>query len=880
MKLHARLRSLFRRTSAEHELTREVDFHLEMETQANVRAGMKPAEARLAALRSFGGVAQIQEECRDAWGVRFFDNLKQDLIYGLRGFRHNPGFALVVVLTLALGIGANTAIFSVVHGVLLRPLSYQAPDRIVTLNQAAPKDGQPFLGFSVLDFTDFRSRNRAFRAMAEYHSMWFILLGRPDPERVQTGVVSDNFFNLLGVKPLLGRTFLPGEDRPGAPAVLVLSYEYWQRSFGGDPQVVGRVFEMNNRPHTVVGVLPPIPAFPNSDQVYMPASACPFRGAENTLTNRQGRIISNVFARLKDGVNPTQALDDARRVGSELCGEFPASYPVDGGYTVGLQDITTAFTGNARMPLLLLLATSGFVLLIACANVANLALARLVRRDRELAVRAAMGAGRSRIVRQLITENLLLALLGGAAGLALAAGGLRLLAGYAGRFLPRADEIAINGPVLLFTFAVAIATGLLFGSRPAVPAGDRLAETLKDGARGSGGARNRLRALLVVSQVAVSVPLLVCAGLTARSLFKLQQVDPGLDTSRVLAANLNLNWSRYNDFTKRYGFWERTMTEVSTLAGVESVAVTGVEPLNGLVNFATPFRLAGQAPAPNSPSPGATILVSSEKYFEVVGQPLLRGRTFLSSDAQAAPAVAIINQSLAGRLWAGEDPVGRRITFDNGTTWTTIVGVVANSRQQLNAAPVDEIHVPLRQTGGLISATVLVRTTDAPAALGRPLREAIRKADPQQPVTRIETLEEVRHNALVAPRLLVTLLGLFAVLALVITAAGIGGVLAFTVSQRTQEIGVRMALGASRADVLWMVLRHGLGLVVLGLVLGTIAASFLTHLMAGVLYAVPPTDPFTFAAVVVVLLLVAVAACLLPARRATAINPMVALRAS
>jgi predicted permease len=880
MKLPAQLRHLFRtlfkREEVERELDAELKFHLEMEAAAHQRAGLAPDEARTTALREFGGVPQVQEECRDSWGVRFIDHLRQDVGYGLRGLRRNPGFAAIVILTLALGIGANTAIFSVVQGVLLRPLSYEAPDRIVMLNQAAPKSGQPFLGFSVLDFTDFRERNRGFSSLAEYHSMWFILLGRPEPERVQTGVVSDNFFDLLGVKPLLGRTFLPGEDKPGAPAVLVLSYEYWQRSFGGDPNVVGQVFEMNNKPHTVVGVIPPIPAFPNADQVYMPASACPFRGAERVLTNRQGRIISNVFARLKDGVSPDLALADAKRVGVELCGAYADAYPVDGGYTVELQSVSSAFTGNSRTPLLVLLATSGLVLLIACANVANLALARLVRRDRELAVRTAMGAGRGRIFRQLLTENLLLAVIGGGAGLLLAAGGLKLLVQYSSRFLPRANEITIDAPVLLFTFGVSILTGLIFGSRPHLPAAEQLAATLKDGTRGSGG-RNRLRALLVVAQVAVSVPLLVGAGLSARSLLKLQQVDPGLQANRVLSANLNLNWSRYTDAATRYGFWERAIEEARKLPGVTAVAVSGVEPLNGLVNFATPFRLEHQPLQPGTPSPSATVIASSEEFFSSIGQPLLRGRAFLSSDTRTAPPVAIINQSLASRLWANDDPVGQRITFDNGTTWTTIVGVVANTRQQINAAPVDEIHVPLRSIG-LLSGSILVRSEANPASLGTALREAIRRVDAKQPVTRIETIEEVRNNSLAGARLVASLLGLFALLALAITAAGIGGVLAFTVSQRTQEIGIRMALGASRADVLWMVLRQGLQLVAIGLVLGTIAASFLTHLMASVLFGVPPTDLPTFGAVVAVLLAVAALACLLPARRATAVNPMQALR--
>lgn len=816
----------------------------------------------------------------DAPRGQFLDHLKQDLGYGLRSLRRNPGFATIVVLTLALGIGANTAIFSVVHGVLLRDLPYTEPDRLVALSQAAPKAGQAALGFSVPDFTDFRERNRAFAGLSEYHSMWFILLGRAEPERVQTGVVSDNFFDVLGVKPLLGRAFLPGEDKPGAPAVLVLSYDYWQRNFGGDPNVVGQVFELNNKPHTVVGVLPPLPAFPNPDHVYMPASACPFRGAERTLTNRNGRIISNVIARLNPGVSPVQAADDARRVGVELCGIYPQNYPVADGYTVQLRSVIDAFTGTARTPLLVLLATSGFVLLIACANVANLTLARLVRRDRELAVRVAMGASRGRIIQQLVTENLLLAAVGGVVGLALAAGGLHVLTRYAGQFLPRADAIGLNGAVLAFTAVVSILTGLLFGSRPTLPAGDRLAETLKDGSRGSGGAGNRLRSLLVVAQVAVSVPLLIGAGLATRSLLKLQQVDPGLETANVLAANLNLNWTRYDDFPKRYAFWERITLEVSQLAAVQSVAVSGAEPLSGLASFPTAFALEGRPIEPGSPSPRAMVLTVSEDYFSTIGQPLLRGRAFTSGDTRDAPKVAVINQTMAARYWPNLDAVGQRLTFDNGVSWTTVVGVVASARRRLNAEPTDEIHVPLRTGAGIITGTVLLRTRGAPAAVARELREAIRRVDPLQPVTKIETLEQVRDGSLVAPRLIATLLALFATLALIITAAGIGGVLAFTVSQRTQEIGIRMALGASRADVLWLVLRQGLGLVLIGLVVGTLAAFFLVRLMAGVLYGVPPTDPVTFATVVSVLVAVAAVACLLPARRATGISPMIALRAS
>jgi putative ABC transport system permease protein len=812
--------------------------------------------------------------------LRFFEHLRHDCGYGLRGIARNPAFSAIVIVTLALGIGANTAIFSVVHGVLMRPLPYTAPDRLVILNQAAPKIGENSFGFSVPDFTDFREKTRAFSALSEYHSMWFILLGRPEPERVQTGVVSDNFFGTLGVKPLLGRGFRPGEDKQGAAPVLLLSYNFWKNSFAGDRNVVGQTFQMNDKPHTVIGVLPPLPAFPNLDQVFMPAAACPFRGADRVLTNRGGRIISHVFARLKDGVTERQAAADVHRVGAELAAAYPQNYPTTDGYVARIQSLTEAFTGRSRTPLFVLLATSAFVLLIACANVANLSLSRLVLRDHELAMRVALGAGRGRILQQLITENLLLAALGGLAGLAIAAWGLDALKAYAAAFLPRADEIRISAPVLIFTAAVSLFTGLLFGSWPRLPGGGGLFGTLKDGARGASTQSGRLRGLLIIGQVAISVPLLVGAALAARSLVRLHQVDPGIDTNRVVAASLSLNFTKYNTFEKRLDFWDRNLEEIRRLPEVESVAVSGSVPLNGLANNPSTFAIEHRDTQTNSASASAFARISSEDYFKTVGQPLLRGRFFTSGDTREAPAAVIINQSLASRYWPGQDPVEQRITFDNGQTWATIVGIVANARQQIDSESQDEIHFPLRAGNALNAGSLVVRTHGAPGGLRQELREAIRRVDPQQPVTRIETLEQVRTRALASPTLIATLLGLFAFVALVITAAGIGGVLAFSVNQRTQEIGIRMALGASRSAVLKMVLRQGLTLVLLGLGAGTIGAVFLARLMRDVLYRVSPSDPLTFLAVAIVLLGVALFASLMPARRATMVNPITALRAN
>lgn len=872
-------RKLFRRTTAEQELQRELQFHLEQEAAAHERAGLDPAEARRRAHRDFGGLGKIQEDVRAAWGVRWIDHLKQDLAYALRTLRHQPGFAAIVILTLALGIGANTAIFSVVHGVVLRALPYRAPERLFEVRQSDRSTPGPAFGTSPIELADFRERLQTFSGLAEHHSMWFILLGRPEPERIQTGVVSANFFGVLGVKPILGRDFTEADEQMGANAVILLTHEYWQRSFAGDPNVVGRVYEMNDRPHTVVGILPPLPAYPNANHIYVPTCGCPFRSSENSRTQRPARIISQVIGRLKDGVSLEQARADLQRVAAQLAQENPSAYRREAGYTANLVPLDDSFTGDSRAPLYVLLATAGFVLLLACANVANLTLSRLVHRERELTVRAALGAGRGRLFRQLLTETCLLSALGGLAGLAVAAAGLPLLLRYTSTVLPQTGEITLHWPMLCFTLGVSILTVLVFGSRPALPATDHLGDALKDGARGSGGRRTRLRAILVVAQVAISVPLLVGAGLSARSLLKLEQADPGVRTDSVLTAALDLNFARYNTPPKRLEFWLKALTAARELPGVQSVGLTGREPLNGLVNFLQPFLLQDRPPDPRGDRPQASVTLVEESYFETVGQPLLQGRAFRADDTATSQPVLIVNQSLASRYWPQSSALGRQLTFDNGQTWAEIVGVVANARQQLNHDPVDELYVPLRRTGPL-TASIVVRTQGDATALSGAVRATIRAVDPHQPITRLQTLSETRAFALLPYRLIATLLGCFAGLALVICLAGLGGVLAYSVSQRTQEIGVRMALGASQRDVLWMILQQGLRLVGAGLLLGTAAALTLGKAMTSVLYGVQASDPLTFTFVLALLILVALAASLLPARRATRINPIVALRAN
>jgi putative ABC transport system permease protein len=803
--------------------------------------------------------------------------LMQDLRFALRSLRKSPGFTLVSVLTLALGIGANTAVFSMIRGIMLRPLPYEHGERLVYLRQPAPLGGVANAQFSPLELADYRQRSRAVESLVEYHSMPFILLGQGEPRRVQTGVVSANYFDVLGVRPMLGRTFRHGEDQPSADPVLVLSHGFWVNRLGGDPAIVGKTFEMNDRIHTVVGVLPPVPQYPAENDVYMPSSSCPFRMAPFTLNNRTARML-HIFGRLAPDTPVAQAQTELEAIAGTLRSEYAAAYPSGQGFTISATSLHDELTKDARPTLLLLIGTTAFVLLIACANIANLTLARLTWRSREMALRAALGADRVRLFRQMLTESGLLALAGGALGLALAAGTMRLLTGFAARFTPRAAEISLDGQVLAFTLLMCVLTGLAFAVLPALPSRANLVSVLKEGGSAVSGG-GRIRAALVVAQVAVSMVLLIGAGLMLRSLLELQSVNPGFDSQRVLTVTLDLNWSRYTDDDLIRGFHDRLHARLSGQPGVVSTASTLTFPLDGHRRFNVGFLIEGQPPAEDGAQPLGDLRSASPDYFPTLGIPLVTGRLFTPSDGPNSPQVAIVNQTLARRYFAGEPAVGKRISADTGKTWITIVGVVGDVRHYgLQSEPTDEVYLPFAQLP-IRESTFLVRTTADPAAMARRIGEEVLAIDAAQPVANVQTLEEVRGEALASPRLTTTLILLFALLALCITAAGLGGVVAFSVSQRTQEIGVRMALGAGRGEVLGMVLREGLRLVGLGLVLGALAAVFLGRLITGLLFHVETTDPITFAAMALVLILIAAGACLVPARRAATVDPLVALRA-
>ena len=819
---------------------------------------------------------------REHWQI-----LTSDCAYAFRMMSKNLGFTLIAVLTLALGIGANTAIFSVVHAVLLKPLPYSDGQQLILIRQHERKIGVEDLGFSVKEIEDYRAQNRTLSGLVEYHSMHFTLFGHGDPERVQTGVVSHNYFDLFGVKPSLGRTFLPDDDKLGAPPVLVLSYEYWKNNFGSDPQIVGKTFEMNDKVHTVVGVLPPVPQYPDENDVYMATSACPFRSNKMHLEDRDMRMME-VFGRMKAGVTAAQANADASAIAAGLKAAYPKSYPDSVGFTSSVAPLQKELTQQARPTLLLLLAAAAFVLLIACANVANMTLSRMVQRERELAVRAALGAGRSRLLRQLLTESFLLAFGGGVLGLLFTYASLQLLVDFVARLTPRAREIRVDSGVLLFTLAAALGTSIVFGTLSALFSRANLTNSLKEGSSGGGTGRrqSRMRSALIVCQIAFSFMLLIGAGLMLRSLFKLQQVNAGIVPQRVLTMRTTLNWSKYTAADKTGVVVDQLLDRVKSEPGVLLAAVSNRYPFEPEFVSAGPeaasfsFQIEGRQLEPGQAPPVSTFASVSTDYFKTLGIPLKAGRLLADSDSDKykAPHVVLINETAKRQFWPNEDPVGKRISADRGDHWVQIVGVVGDVREfGLDHPPTAEFYSSQGQNPQ--PAALIVRTSAEPQSMARALTRAVHDVDPQTAVTHILTLEQARYESMASPRVTTSLLAIFAALALAIATAGIGGIMALMVNQRVREIGIRIALGARPSSILQMILGKGLLLAGLGVAIGIAGAMGLTGLVKSLLFEVPPTDVTTFGAVGLTLLVAAAVASFLPARRAASVDPNVALRA-
>jgi putative ABC transport system permease protein len=870
--LRDRLRALFGRDRVAGEIHDELAHHEALLAERLEREGRPPDAARREARRRLGNRAVLQDAGYDVRGGGRLEAVWQDATYGARVLRASPGFALVAVLTLALGIGANTAIFSVAAGVLLRPLPFPDADRLAMIWMDNTRIELREDWHSYPNYEDYRDGSRTFADMAVFNRGSWTLTGDGEPERLTGAHGSANLAAVLGVPPALGRWFTPAEEDAGT-RVVVLSHGFWQRRFGGRADVLGRTIELSARSTEIVGVMPEDFHFPSPEtQLWVPTNTGP--GAR---TNRDA-IWLQVVGRLQPGVTVAQAQADLARVNAGLVERFPDQQ----GYGVLVVDLHEQIVGRVRPAILVLLAAVGFVLLIACTNVANLLLARASSRERELALRAAIGAGRGRLVRQLLTESLLLAALGGAAGLVVGWAGLEALVRLAPSDLPRLQAIAIDGRVLAFTAGAALLTGVLFGLAPALSvARVDPGRTLKDGGRGATGPGGALRRGLVVVEVALAVVLLVGAGLMLRSFVALQQVDLGMRTDRVLTARVALLGERYEPPAPRVEFFREFVERAEALPGVEGAAAIGTVFLSATPNSAN-FSIDGRPDFTPEEQIEVPIDSITPNYFEVMDVPLVGGRYFDARDTEASTPVVIVNEAMARRFWSGEDPVGRRIKYGRSSSqapWMTIVGVVADTRRTgYESAVRPETYLPQSQ-GTEFAMTLVVRTSGEPEAALAPLRGVLRDMDPAVALQAPGPLADRVREMTAGRRLNTSLLTAFAAVAALLAGVGIYGVIAHAVERRRRELGVRVALGASASRILGLVLREGLALAAAGLAAGLLAAFALSRFLASLLYEVSATDPATFAAIAGLAVLVACAASLVPAVRALRVDPVTALRA-
>jgi len=806
--------------------------------------------------------------------------LIQDLRYGARMLLKKPGFTLIAVLTLALGVGANTAIFSVVNAVLLRPLQYSDPDRLVQVWQNLPQLGLNQVTVSAPEFLDYKDQNRVFERMAAFRPQGFTLTGGAEPERIFGARVSADLFSLLGVAPALGRTFLLEEDQIGGPRAVILSHGLWQRHFGSDTTLIGKSLTLDGESFTVVGVMPPGFQFPPQAQNELWANV-PFDA--NDL-NRRGWRPLGVIARLKSGVSPDQVNAELKAI----AGRFPASGIVPSAYAVSLQE---QVVGRVRRALLVMLGAVSFVLLIACANVANLLLSQAAARQREMAIRAAVGASRSRLFRQLLVESLPLALLGGGVGLIVAVWIVELLVSVNPGNLPRANEIDIDLRTLGFTLSVSLLTGVVFSLAPAWQFSKLdLNESLKEGGRGTSVSFRRfsLRSLLLVSEVALSLTLLIGAGLMINSFARLLRVDPGFDPRGVLTMQMALPQSKYAEIQQRAFFFEQALDRIRRLPGVQSAGMTSALPLTGNPDFG--FTIEGRTPSAPGDVPQTGWRAISPDYLQTMGIPLRRGRYFSGQDHEKAAVVAIINETMARRFWSDEDPLGKRIKLGGPQRpypWMEIVGIVGDVKHDgLDTLVGPEMYMPYAQTpfsqmpAGLRfpAMSLAARSGSDHDSLAAAMRAEIKALDKDQPVTNIRTLDQLLADSISQQRFYLLLLSFFASIALILAAVGLYGVVSYTVKQRTHEIGVRMAFGARAGDVLGLIIKFGMKLTLIGALIGLAGALTLTRLMRTLLFDVSATDPLTFIVVALLLTGVALLACWIPARRATKVDPMIALR--
>jgi putative ABC transport system permease protein len=798
--------------------------------------------------------------------------LWQDLRYGARMLMKTPGFTAVAVITLALGIGANAAIFSVVNATLLRPLPFDDPDRLIKVTETKLPQ---FPEFSVSpgNFLDWKKQNTVFERLVATQDASLNLVDVGDPERLRVDRVTDGFFAMLGARPQLGRDFLPEEDQPERANVVILSHGLWQRRFGGDPNIVNRAITLSGRSYTVIGVAPAGFRFGDGGAELWAPMAFTAEQAQ-----QHGAHYVSAIGRLKPGATLAQARSEMSLIADRLAKQYPDA---NTGWNVKLTPLLEFTVRDIKPALLVLLGAVAFVLLIACANVANLLLARAAAREKEIAIRTSLGAGRARIARQLLTESVLLAAAGGAAGLVIAKWGMKLLLALAPENLPRMSDVSLDGRALAFTAALTLLTGIGFGIFPAWQASKpNLNETLKDAGRGSTdeGRRRLIRGALVVMEVALALVLLVGAGLLIKSFLRLRSVDPGFNPDNALTMGISLPQRKYPEENQKLAFYTQLLEKVAALPGVQAAGAVQVAPLSG-DGFVLGFMIEGRPPYPAGDEPSTNYYSVSPGYFKAIGIPLLRGRLFTERDRKDTTRVVIINETMAKRFFPGEDPIGKRIHVTMGPVlYREIVGIVGDVKHDgLEEQTGAQTYEPYAQQP-FSGMTLIARTAGDPARLSGAIRGEVLKIDKEQPVSNIRTLKDFLSTAVAQQRFSVLLLGIFAAVAMTLACVGIYGVLSYSVTQRRREIGVRMALGAARRDVLRLVIGHAMLLTLTGVAIGLGAAFALTRAMSTLLFGVSATDPTTFGLIALLLVAVALLAALVPARRATKVDPMVALR--
>jgi len=871
---------MLRRKRMLKQLDEDIHEHIARETQENVDRGMSPEEARYAAMRKFGNVMRVKEETREVWSVVWLEQLLQDTRFGLRMLRKNPGFTAIAILTLALGIGASTSIFSVVNTVLLGHLPYKDPGRLAMLWGTNAKQGATEIPVSPGDFFEWRQRNTAFQDIAASYDHEVTLTGAGTPQLLIGYSFSANYFTILGVAPELGRTIGPEEDRPGGAKVAVLSDKLWRETFHGDPQIIGKPITLDGEPYSVIGVMPRSFDYPPGMQVWMPAAL-----PASEANDYQHHYI-RVMARLKPRISVARAQAQMTALSLQINAEHPAT---DTGNGVNITPLREELAGDIQTPLYVLLGAVGFVLLIGCANVASLLLARATTRHKEIAACAALGASRGRLLRQFLTESLLLSLAGGALGIALAVWCTKFLVSIfpndiANLSIPRVENIPINLPVLFFALAATIFTGVLFGVAPAMQsARANAADILKESGRGAtpGSRSARLRRFLVVGEIALSLVLLAGAGLLIESFERVVHGSLGFQPDHVLGVEVFLATNRYpeNQPDKQRAFVRDVLRQMQSLPSVQFIGAASTLPLTGFWGE-TDFVVEGQAPPKPGESPSADNRFVTPGYFSTMRIPLLRGRSFTDADRDGSRHVAIVDETLARRYLGGSSAVGKRLNLgpQEKPDWWEVVGEVGNVKAfGLERPDLPTLYRPYDQSPvGLIAFTI--RTAGDPAELINSAEQAVWDVDKDQPVFQALPMSTLADQSVALRRVSTMLLAGFAALALVLAAVGIYGVMAYSVAQRTHEIGTRMALGAEPRDILRLVLGQGARLTALGVTLGVFAAFVLTRFMASILFDVSASNPATFAAVAILLTSIALAACYIPARRAMRIDPMAALR--